>query len=211
MSVDFDKVRDSGVFGGLTLMGATATVMIFVGAFGGAWLGRFQVVGLLVAGYIAGALTHRVILRATGHAVEQTLAPRGETTPYRPTFSDIETLEVRGDLAGAEAAWAGALVRHPGNAYVLMRAAEFHLRLKRDAAAALPLYERILQTPDAGRELSRYAAQKLVDLHLGPLRDEGRAMVALRRLIDAFPDSREAAEGREALARLKAARRDAEG
>lgn len=36
-------------------------------------------------------------------------------------------------------------------------------------------------------------------------------MVALRRLIDGFPDSREAAEAREALARLKAARRDAGG
>ena len=207
MPVDFDKVRDSGVFGGLTLMGATATVMIFVGALGGTWLGPFQVPGILLAGFLIGMVSHRLILRATGQAVERTLAPRGETTPYRPTFSDIETLEVRGDLAGAESAWAAALERHPGNAYVLMRAAEFHLRLKRDAAAALPLYDGILQAPDAGRELSRYAAQKLVDLYLGPLQDEGRAMVALRRLIDGFPDSREAAEGREALARLKAARR----
>jgi len=45
-----------------------------------------------------------------------------------------------------------------------------------------------------------------VDLHLGPLADEGKAMVALRRLIDGYPDTREAAEAREALARLKAAR-----
>jgi len=35
--------------------------------------------------------------------------------------------------------------------------------------------------------------------------------VALRRLIEGFPESREAAEARDALARLKAARRDAEG
>jgi len=211
MPVDFDKVRDSGVFGGLTLMGATATVMIFVGAIGSAWLGRFQVLGLLAFGYVAGALAHRAILRATGQAVERTLAPRGETTPYRPTFSDIETLEVRGDLAAAETAWAGALARHAGNAYVMMRVAEFHLRLKQDAAAALPLYERIRELPEAGHELRRYASQKLVDLYLGPLADEGRALVALRRLIDGFPDSREAAEAREALARLKAARRDAGG
>ena len=211
MPVNFDKVSGSGVFGGLTLMGATATVLIFVGALGGAWLGRFQVVGLLAVGYIAGALMHRAILKATGHAVERTLAPRGETTPYRPTFSGIETLEVRGDLVAAETAWAEALARHPGNAYVLMRVAEFHLRLKQDALVALPLYERIRELPDAGRELRRYASQKIVDLYLGPLADEGRAMVALRRLIEGFPESREAAEARDALARLKAVRRDAEG
>jgi len=103
------------------------------------------------------------------------------------------------------------LARHSGNAYVMMRVAEFHLRLKQDAAAALPLYERIRDLPEAGQELRRYASQKIVDVHLGPLADEGRALVALRRLIDGFPDSREAAEGRAALARLKAARRDADG
>ena len=211
MTVNFDRLRDSGVFGGLTLMGATATVMIFVGALGGAWLGRFQVLGILAVGYAAGALTHRAILRGTGRAIERTLAPRGDTTPYRPTFSGIETLEVRGDLVAAETAWVGALARHAGNAYVMMRVAEFHLRLKQDAAAALPLYERIRDLPEAGHELRRYASQKIVDLHLGPLADEGRALVALRRLIDGFPDSREAAEGRAALARLKAARRDADG
>ena len=201
-----DDLRDSGLFGGLTLMGAAATVMLFVGALGSSWLGRWAMLVVLLAGFVIGSLVHRAILRGSGKAAHKVLGLDGETTPYKPTFSDIETLEVRGDLVGAEAAWAGALRRHPGNAYVLMRVAEFQLRLKRDPAAALRHFEAIRALPNAGRELGRYAAQKIVDLHLGPLADEGKAMVALRRLIDAFPDSREAAEARDALARLKAAR-----
>jgi len=202
----FDDLRDSGIAGGLVLAGAAATVMIFAGALGGGWLGRGSVLLVLLGGFLIGTVLHRAILRASGRAVQRVLALDGGSTPYTPTFSDIETLEVRGDLAGAEAAWAAALERHPGNAYVLMRVAEFHLRLKRDAATALPHFEAIRDLPTAGRELGRYAAQKIVDLHLGPLADEGKAMVALRRLIDGYPDTREAAEAREALARLKAAR-----
>ena len=48
----------------------------------------------------------------------------------------------------------------------------------------------------------------LVDLHLGPLEDEGRALVELRRLIDGFPGTREAEMAREALAKLKESRRE---
>jgi hypothetical protein len=206
MAGHFDELRDSGLFGGLTLMGASAVVMLFVGTLGGSWLGRWAVLVVLLVGFLVGSLLHRAILRTSGSAARRLLALDGETTPYRPTFSDIETLEVRGDLAGAEAAWAEALLRHPGNGYVLMRAAEFQLRLKRDPVAALRHFEAIRALPQTGRELGRYAAQKIVDLHLGPLADDGKAMAALRRLIDAFPDSREAAEAREALARLKAAR-----
>lgn len=206
MSRHFDDLRDSGLAGGLVLMGASAIVMVFVGGLGGARLGRGAVFLVLSGGFLIGAAVHRVLLRTTGIAARRLLAIDGESTPYQPTFSGIETLEVRGDLPGAERAWGGALERHPGNAYVLMRVAEFHLRLKRDPVTALGYFEAIRDLPTAGRELGRYAAQKIVDLYLGPLADEGKAMVALRRLIDRYPDSREAEEARGALARLKAAR-----
>ena len=42
-----------------------------------------------------------------------------------------------------------------------------------------------------------------IHLHLGPLEDEGRALVEMRRLIDRFPGTVEADQARAALARIK--------
>src|SRR5690349_6432829 len=47
---------------------------------------------------------------------------------------------------------------------------------------------------------------KVIDLYLGPLKDEGRALVEMRRLIERFPGTKEADEARAALARIKSER-----
>ena len=62
------------------------------------------------------------------------------------------------------------------------------------------------EIPGASRELVRYAQTKIVDLYLGPLKDEGRALVELRRLIEGFPGTHEAEQARAALARIKTER-----
>lgn len=159
-----------------------------------------------VAGYLIGRTIARTAFNAGAAMVTSVYSPDGDTTKYTPTFSHIEALEIRGDLDGAAAAWDAAVAENPRSMLTIVRAADFHLRLRKDPAAALERYlnARALGagTPDA----RRYVQQKLVDLYLGPLRDEGRAMVELRRLIDAFPESREAEGARAALADLKAQR-----
>jgi hypothetical protein len=50
-----------------------------------------------------------------------------------------------------------------------------------------------------------YASQRLIDLYRGPLADEGRALVELRRLAETFPNSPAAAHAREAIRRIKGA------
>jgi hypothetical protein len=154
-------------------------------------------------------LPNRLLLKGGEAAATAVYMPSGDTTRYVPTFSHIEALEVRGDLDGAARAWADACTEHAGNALVRVKAADFHLRLRKDPSAALALYREARDQPGASRELVRYAQSKIVDLHLGPLADEGRALVELRRLIEAFPDTREADEARAALARIKAKRQDA--
>jgi hypothetical protein len=133
-------------------------------------------------------------------------APSGDTTKYIPTFSHIEALEIRGELAGAERAWDDACLEHPTNALVLVKSADFQLRLKKDPAAALERFRRVREMPGASGELIRYASQKVIDIHLGPLADEGRALVELRRMIERYPGTREAADAREVIAKLKAGR-----
>lgn len=185
-------------------------------------LGLFFTVLLQVKGYlpgnplvlpIGGAVAFfigrgiaRAAFGAGAQMVTSVYSPSGDTTKYTPTFSHIEALEIKGDLDGAAAAWDVAVAENPQSVLTLVRAADFHLRLRQDANAALERFvaARALGTgtPDA----RRYVQQKIVDLYLGPLRDDGRAMVELRRLIDGFPGTREADGARAALAELKARR-----
>lgn len=153
-----------------------------------------------------GAFIARGVGKLSGNAASSLYTPSGDSTAYTPTFSHIETLVIRGDLDGAATAWEVALLENPTNAGVLVKSADFHLRERKDPGAALPLYQRARQLNTGGEDLRRYVQQKIVDLYLGPLNDEGRAMAELRRLIDAFPQSREAEAAREALATIKARR-----
>lgn len=190
---------------------------VFVGFLGLGFTGLLQARGhlpqgllvTLAGGVMAGALAmwiNRALISGSGRAATAIYAPSGNTTAYTPTFSHIETLEIRGDLDGAAQAWSEAVAEHSANALVRVRAADFHLRARRDHATAARFYREAREIGTPNDDLRRYLAQKLVDLYLGPLDDEGRAMVELRRLIEGFPGSREADAAREALARLKALR-----
>lgn len=206
MSLRTIDMLHGGLGGALVTGGAAIVVMVFVGGLGGKALPLpLAILAVMVAALVGGAV-QRAIVGGAGKAALGIVAPSGDTTAYIPTFSHIEALEIRGDLDGAAEAWADACLTHPTNALVHVKAADFHLRLRKDPVAALAIYRTAREIPQASRELVRYAQSKIVDLHLGPLNDTGRALVEMRRLIEAFPGTREAEEARAALARLKAER-----
>jgi hypothetical protein len=60
--------------------------------------------------------------------------------------------------------------------------------------------------PGIRDEHLKYASQKIIDIHLAPGGDEGRALVELRRFVTKFPTGREADGARAAIARLKEGR-----
>jgi tetratricopeptide (TPR) repeat protein len=188
----------------LGLLGFMVTALMQVGGLvpGGA---HVPLIGGGVGAFIGWGIT-RLLLSSGERVATSIYAPAGKTTAYTPTFSHIETLEVRGDFDGAARAWDETIAEHPTNALVRVRAADFHLRRRGDAARAVEFYRAARDLGTANDELRRYIGQKLADVYLGPLNDEGRAMGELRRLIDMFPDSREAQSAREALAAIKAAR-----
>ena len=86
----------------------------------------------------------------------------------------------------------------------MLRAADLKLRQLNEPRVALEIYEQVRQLPGLREEHARYAAQKIIDIHLGPGGDQGRALVELRRFITMFPDGREAEGARAAIARIKA-------
>lgn len=195
-----------GLPGFLVTAGAAAIVIVFVGGLGGAGVGLLPSLLVILAAGLLGGFIQRTLVLASGRAAAAIHAPSGDSTAYVPTFSHIEALEVRGDLDGAAEAWEIACAEHPTNALVRVKAADFHLRLRKDAVVAMRLYKGAREIPGASRELVRYAQSKIVDLHLEEAGGEGRAMVELRRLIEWFPGTVEAESARAALARLKGMR-----
>jgi hypothetical protein len=166
----------------------------------------------IVMGVASGAALRWIIVRVvhgTSAGLAAFLFPSGATTPYESTLSALDALEAAGDVAGAIAAYDALLVREPANARALRQAAELHARAGQPRRAAVLLAT--LRSRSGLRQDELYATQRLADLYLGPLGDDGRALVELRRLVERFPGSREAEGARLALARLKRARSDGGG
>jgi hypothetical protein len=176
---------------------------IFLSAMGlsGPWF-----FGGLVGFFFLGRTIAVGIMSGMGNAVGSLQNPSGDSTAYTKTYSHIEALVIRGALEDAAVAWEHELAQDPQNVSLRVRVADFHLRTKQDAATAHAHYLKARAMGTAGPDLSRYIQQKLVDLYLGPLADEGKAMAELRRLIDAFPETREAESARVALAEIKSRR-----
>ncbi len=163
------------------------------------------VLGAGIAFFIGRGIA-RALFGAGAALVTTVFTPSGESTKYTPTYSHIEALEVKGDLAGAADAWDVAVAEHPEHVLTIVRAGDFYLRLRNEPSTALARYQQARALGTGSPDTQRYVQQKIVDLFLGPLQDEGRAMVELRRLIDAFPGTREADGARQLLAELKAKR-----
>lgn len=118
-------------------------------------------------------------------------------------YSHIEALEARGDYPGALAAWEEAIGANPEAIAARIKAAELYASKGNNPQRASQLYREVQSHPKASDETRRYVTQRLIDLYLGPLRDEGKALVELRRVANRWPDSPEGKGALEAIAKIK--------
>lgn len=150
--------------GAVVSAGAALVILIFVSGLGGVRLGIGWILVALCGSGAMGFIIQRAVVASAAKAAGAIVNPSGKTTPYVPTFSHIETLVIRGDLAGAEQAWLEEETRAPDHPQVVMRIAEFYLRTKRDRVTALSYYERLVALPTVGAELTGYGRQKIEEL-----------------------------------------------
>lgn len=192
-----------GVWGAIVMViwAGVATGFGFPGVPSGIWV--MPVAGLI--GFGAGKLVGILLLSSSGRLAQTIYAPVAAGS-YAQTNSHIDALEAKGDYKGAVAAWEAVAVSQPRNPWPLIRAGELYARILNEPAMALDRFRQARDVPGIMPEHHRYASQKIVDLYLGPLGDEGRALVELRRLIDAHPGTREAEGAKLALTRLKESR-----
>ena len=188
---------------GGALLGAFFGILLRVAGIGPRFPLWLMALGGAVVGWTIFRFVTRAIFTGSEELTKQLVMPDAKGT-YAPQYSHIQALEVQERYAEALAAWLQVADSQPGNPSPLLRGADLQLRYLKDAPAALELYERVRRMPGIREEHVRYASQKIIDVHLSPGGDEGRALVELRRFITMFPEGREADGARAAIARLKA-------
>ena len=171
--------------------------------------------GLSVAATIAftlvGALTLAGLSMYIGLAggaaageVARYVTAGGSNTPYEEQFSHEQALVMQRDYQGALALFEQRIAATPGDPRVRVAAADLYATHGQNPKRAAELYREVQRIPGLMSGHDVYVSNKLVDLYLGPLKEPGRALVELRRLIDRYPSSRVAEQARVGLANLKA-------
>ena len=133
----------------------------------------------------------------------QKVAIGGASTPYEEQFSYQQSLVMQGKVNEALASFEEMIAAAPKAIEPRIRAAELYAQDREGARRAAELLREARRIPSIAPGRDIYATNRLVDLLAGPLRDPGRAVVELRKLIDRYPTSTAAAHARDALARIK--------
>ncbi|HEX8946371.1 MAG TPA: tetratricopeptide repeat protein [Gemmatimonadaceae bacterium] len=128
----------------------------------------------------------------------------GSSTPYTEQYSAQQALVMQGRLDEALASFESVINDEPNNVDVRIRAAELYARDAGNHQRAAELFRAVQRIPTIAQGQDVYVSHRLVDLLTGPLNDQGRALVELRRLIERYPGSAAADRARAALAILKA-------
>jgi hypothetical protein len=150
------------------------------------------------------------VLAAVGSAGEvvtrSIMEPGGATKPPAVT-SHAEALLAKGDTEGAAAAFEAVRAEHGDSAAILRTEADLQLRgidgQPGDLTRARELLMRVRRAADATPADELYATHRLIDLYLGPLRDEGKAMTELRRMAERFPGTPDAEGAMQEWQRLR--------
>lgn len=164
----------------------------------GIWLVLFA----LVAGFAMAILIRRItatVTEGTAAAFLYMIWPSGGSTPYKRTYSHEQALAAKGDLDGALSRYRVAMRLNPTDPEPRIQAAELLFRSD-TPESAVALFDEARRLSEA-HEL--YVTQRLIDLYLGPLDNDIRVLVELRRLTERFPGSLEADAAHKLLARLK--------
>ena len=143
-----------------------------------------------------------VLAKATGDGWQR-VAMSGASTPYEEQFSYHQSLVMQGKVEEALASFEEMIAAAPDAIEPRIRAAELYGQNREGARRAAELLREAQRISSIAPGRDIYATNRLVDLLVGPLRDPGRAVVELRKLIDRYPRSTAAAHARDALARIK--------
>jgi tetratricopeptide (TPR) repeat protein len=135
--------------------------------------------------------------------VTRILLPDGASTPSANQHSNIATMAIRGQFAEAAMAYRQAIAANPLDTVACEQLAQLALREMKDFPTALFAYrEAEKRSLEPKRQLG-YAIL-IAGIYRDNLKDSGKAMGELRRILSRYPDAPNAARLREEIDELKA-------
>jgi len=170
-------------------------------------------VGLLFTIVGATALTAAVLWginsfsEAAGAGME-VLTMGASGSPYEEQFSRERALVMQGKVAEAVDAFEQRAAAMPHNIEVRLHAAELLAREGGNPERAAALLREARAIPGLTVPQDIYVGHRLADLFSGPLREPGRALVELRRIIERYPGTPAARDARAGLSTVKARLRE---
>ncbi len=179
-------------------MGFVTIVAAIVGLLGGG------MIPLVIAGLFWPAFLLVALLRGTAleHGANL-LTAKGGSTPYVAQHSNIQALVAKGAFAEAAEAYRREIAAHPEDLLACEQLSQLALRELKDYELALfATHEAEKRTPDARRKAG--FALLAVNIYSDNLKDYGKTMVELRRLLARYPDIPNADRLRAEIDELKA-------
>ena len=165
---------------------------------------RLSLGGVIVAA-IAGVIpygTSMMLAEGAGGAWHRLMAS-GASTPYEEQFSYQDSLVIRGQVDDALASYEAIIAERPNMIPARLRAAALYASRGGNPQRAAELLREARLVPGISARDDIAAANRLIDLLMGPLGEPGRAMVELRRLMDRHPGTDAAVRAKRTLAELK--------
>ena len=131
------------------------------------------------------------------------LSPNHGIAPTEITYSHIQAIAARGDIAGALKEYEAVIATEPSSVEARIQAAELYATSRTDVVRAAALYNEVRRIEGVSAARDLYASQRLIDLYDGPLRQPSKSLTELRRIIDRHHGSREAEFARTTLAKRR--------
>jgi hypothetical protein len=171
--------------------------------------------GIFVVASFAGLAVYAVVLLTRVTMVDSAaglagklLMPSGASTPPQKALSHIESMVARGDYARAADAYKHEIETDPTDLGSCERLGQLALRELKDPQLAVWAYregEKRAETP-----ARRFGLGLLVaGIYRDQLRDRGKTVVELRRLVERYPDAPQLERLRAEIEELKAGMFDA--
>jgi tetratricopeptide (TPR) repeat protein len=136
--------------------------------------------------------------------VTRILLPTGEDTPSVNQHSSIEAMEVRGRYEEAADAYRAVIAADPGDIVACEKLGQLALRQLKQHDLALFAYREAERRSTQPRRQLGYALI-IAGIYRDSLKDHGKAVVELRRILERYPDAPNADRLRAELDELKAA------
>lgn len=185
-----------------SVLGVGTVFAIAVKLLVGSWLLLIGVgLGWAVLGGYYVVLTR--LLEPVADAIGRVLVPSGSSTPPAKGLSHIEAMVARGQLADAAAAYQTEIATDPEDIASCERLGQLALRELKDYDLAILAYREAEKRAQAPNKKFGYGLI-VAGIYRDQLKDPGKTVVELSRLLSRYPDAPNTASVRSELEELKA-------